>query len=89
MLFTVHSLATSFIQRGGRLRMFIRNYRRLNISSLGSQARLLQAVLLITTPPACVSTGPARKADRPGTEAQLCHLLGDRALNDSCPLSKA
>ena len=89
MLFTVCSLATYFIQRSGHLRMFIRNYRRLNTSSLGSQARLLQAVLLITTPPAGVSIGPTQTADRPGTEAQLCHLLGDRAPNDSCPVSKA
>lgn len=57
MLFTVCSLATYFIQRGGRLRMSVRNYRRLNTGALASQARLLQAVLLITAPPAGMPTG--------------------------------
>ena len=77
------------MQRGDHLRMSIQNYRRLNTSALGSQAPLLQAVLLITTPPAGMSTGPAQTADRPGMEAQLCHLPGDRAPHNSCPLSKA
>lgn len=89
MLLTVCSLATYFIQRGGRLRMSIRNCRRLNSSCLGSQACLLQTALLITALPAGVLTGPARTADRPGTEAPLCHLLGDRAPNHLCPMSKA